>query len=131
MEDNYSVKVQDFTESHFIKSFEKKYKTNWSLTFTAIKEELKRIDNLIKNTDKAETIVDAGNIKIVKTKFRVIGTKESAKASGNRCIVALNIDKKEVSLLLVYAKTDLSGKNETAQWQKIVKDNYYEYKGLF
>ena len=131
MEDNYSVKVQDFTESHFIKSFEKKYKTNWSLTFMAIKEELKRIDNLIKNTDKAETIVDAGNIKIVKTKFRVIGTKESAKASGNRCIVALNIDKKEVSLLLVYAKTDLSGKNETAQWQKIVKDNYYEYKGLF
>lgn len=131
MEDNYSVKVQDFTESHFIKSFEKKYKTNWSLTFTAIKEELKRIDNLIKNTDKAETIVDAGNIKIVKTKFRVIGTKESAKASGNRCIVSLNIDKKEVSLLLVYAKTDLSGKNETAQWQKIVKDNYYEYKGLF
>ena len=131
MEDNYSVKVQDFTESHFIKSFEKKYKTNWSLTFMAIKEELKRIDNLIKNTDKAETIVDAGNIKIVKTKFRVIGTKESAKASGNRCIVSLNIDKKEVSLLLVYAKTDLSGKNETAQWQKIVKDNYYEYKGLF
>ena len=131
MEDNYSVKVQDFTESHFIKSFEKKYKTNWSLTFTAIKEELKRIDNLIKNTDKAETIVDAGNIKIVKTKFRVIGTKESAKASGNRCIVSLNIDKKEVSLLLVYAKTDLSGKNETAQWQKIVKDNYYEYKDLF
>ena len=131
MEDNYSVKVQDFTESHFIKSFEKKYKTNWSLTFTAIKEELKRIDNLIKNTDKAETIVDAGNIKIVKTKFRVIGTKESAKASGNRCIVALNIDKKEVSVLLVYGKTDLSGKNETSEWKNIIKNNYYSYKDLF
>ena len=131
MENYFSVTIEEFAERHFIKTFLKKYKNNWLLTFAAVKEELKRIDTFIKSTDKAETIVDAGNIKIVKTKFRVIGTKESAKASGNRCIVALNIDKKEVSLLLVYAKTDLSGKNETAQWQKIVKDNYYEYKGLF
>lgn len=131
MENYFSVTIEEFAERHFIKTFLKKYKNNWLLTFAAVKEELKRIDTFIKSTDKAETIVDAGNIKIVKTKFRVVGTKESAKSSGNRCIVALDIEKREVSVLLVYGKTDLSGKNETSEWKNIIKNNYYSYKDLF
>ena len=131
MENYFLVTVEEFAERHFIKTFLKKYKNNWPLTFDAIKEEFRRIDTLIKSTDKAETIVDAGNIKIVKTKFRVVGTKESAKSSGNRCIVALYTDKREVSVLLVYGKTDLSDKNETAEWQNIIRNNYEKYKNLF
>ena len=131
MENYFSVTIEEFAERHFIKTFLKKYKNNWLLTFAAVKGELKRIDTFIKSTDKAETIVDAGNIKIVKTKFRVVGTKESAKSSGNRCIVALDIEKREVSVLLVYGKTDLSGKNETSEWKNIIKNNYYSYKDLF
>ena len=134
MQGNYSVQIEKFAERHFIKSFEKKYRSHWDVTLRAITAELERIDMLLL-TDKAETICDSGakvgGVKIVKTKFRVFGTKESAKTSGNRCIVAWCQEKQSVSVLLVYGKTDFSGHNETAEWQRIVKDNYPEYKHLF
>ena len=87
---NYSVQIEEFAERHFIKSFQKKYKT----------------------------------------KFKVAGTQESAKTSGNRCIVAWNQSKQFVSVLLVYTKTDLSGTNETAEWIRIIKNNYPSYKDI-
>lgn len=130
MEPNFSVQIETFAESHFIKSFEKKYKSNWDLTRKAILEMLERIDALLL-TDKAETIKDLGDAKIVKTKFRVFGSKESAKTSGNRCIVLADYKKREVRVLLVYTKTDLSGHNETVEWQKIIKENYLEFKNIF
>lgn len=126
---NYSVQIEEFAERHFIKSFQKKYKKQWDSTLISITAGLERIDNLLL-TDRAETICDAGTIKIIKTKFRVAGTKESAKTSGNRCIVAWHTDKQYVAILLVYSKTDLSGKHETAEWTKIIKDNYPVYKNI-
>lgn len=130
MPSNLSVQIEQFAESHFVKKFEKKYKQHWDTTLQAITAELERIDMLL-NTDKAETICDVDGIKIIKTKFRIVGTKESAKTSGNRCIVALHAEKQFVAVLLVYSKTDLGGHNETAEWQKIVKSNYPKYKHLF
>lgn len=126
---NFSVQIEDFAERHFIKSFEKKYRDKWDLTFVSIFAQLARIDNLLL-TDRAETITDAGDIKIIKTKFKVVDTKESAKTSGNRCIVAWCISKQLVSILLVYSKTDLSPNNETAQWTKLVKENYPQYSEI-
>lgn len=123
MQGNFSVTIEDFAERHFIKSFQKKYQGQWDMTRLAIVAELERIDNLLR-TDRAETISDVGGVSIVKTKFRVVGTKESAKTSGNRCIVSVNKEKQSVSILLVYAKTDLSGKNETAEWMAIIKEQY-------
>ena len=126
---NYSVQIEAFAERHFIKSFEKKYKSKWDLTLISITEGLARIDNLLK-TDRAETITDADDIKIIKTKFRVVDTKESATTSGNRCIVAWCASKQLVSVLLVYGKTDLSGKHETVTWKALVKENYPEYSKI-
>lgn len=130
MEPNFSVQIETFAERHFIKSFEKKYKGSWDLTLKAILEMLERIEALL-STDKAEIITSLGDLKFIKTKFRVFGTKESAKTSGNRCIVVADYKKREVRVLLVYSKTDLSGHNETAEWQKRIKENYPEYKDLF
>lgn len=129
MSGNYSVQIEGFAERHFIKSFEKKHKTRWDFTLRAIIAELERIDTLLL-TSRAETVCDAGDIKIVKTRFAVAGTKESAKTSGNRCIVAWHKDKQFVSVLLVYAKTDIAGDKETAQWKKLVKENYPAYRAL-
>lgn len=123
MQGNFSVTIEDFAERHFIKSFQKKYQGKWDMTRRAIIAEFERIDNLLL-TDRAETISEVGGVLIVKTKFRVVGTKESAKTSGNRCIIALNKEKQAVSVLLVYGKTDLSGKNETAEWKAIIKEQY-------
>ncbi|MFA6315346.1 MAG: hypothetical protein WC648_03225 [Candidatus Paceibacterota bacterium] len=129
MQGNYSVRIEKFAERHFIKSFEKKYKSHWEMTLKAIVAGLERIDLLI-TTSRAETICDVDGIKIIKTEFRVDRTKESAKTSGNRCIVAWNKEKHIVSILLVYGKTDLVGRNETSEWQRIVKENYPEYRHL-
>lgn len=123
MQGNFSVTIEDFAERHFIKSFQKKYQGKWDSTRIAIVAELERIDNLLL-TDRAEIISEVDGIQVIKTKFRVAGTKESAKTSGNRCVVALNKEKQSVSVLLVYTKTDLSGKNETAGWKALIKDHY-------
>src|SRR5680860_1176314 len=101
MEINYSVQIEGFAERHFIKKFQKKYKKYWEITLLAITAEFERIDNLL-FTDKAYTIIDSNNIKIIKTEFSVAGTKESAKKSGNRCIVAWHEKDKIVYVLLVY-----------------------------
>lgn len=126
MQSNYSVQIEGFAERHFINSFEKRYKKHWSITLLAIIAELERIDTLLL-TNRAETICQVGDVRIVKTKFKVAGTNESAKSSGNRCIVAWHSDKQFVYILLVYGKTDLGGSNETAKWKNLIKENYPEY----
>ena len=75
-------------------------------------------------------ICENDGVKIIKTEFRVNGTKESAKTSGNRCIVSWNVEKKLVSILLVYGKTDISERNETAAWKKLIRENYSEYENI-
>ncbi|HEX2955306.1 MAG TPA: hypothetical protein VHO70_00655 [Chitinispirillaceae bacterium] len=131
MEGNYSVQIEDFAERHFIKSFKKKYNNHWDVTLRAIVFELERIDNLLMTT-KADTIVDGEDVKIIKTEFKIAGSNESAKTSGNRCIVAWKEKDRRVSILLVYGKTDLSsGNKETEEWKRMIRDNYPEYKHLF
>jgi len=127
---NYSVKIEDFAERHYLKSFAKKYKGAWGITWQAVIEEFKRIDSLFQ-TSIAETIIDSDNIKIVKSEFRVAGTKESRKSSGNRCIAAVQKDIKNICVLLVYHKNDIGAGNETAKWKEIIKENYPEYRNLF
>jgi len=130
MESNYSVQIEEFAEKHFIKNFKKKYISGWDVTLRAIIFQLERIDNLLQ-TDKAVTIVDNIEVKIIKTEFKIAGSKESAKTSGNRCIVAWHIKDRFVSILLVYNKTDLTSNNkETDEWKKLIKENYLKYKDL-
>ncbi len=129
MQGNYSVQIEKFAERHFIKGFSKKYKNKWDFTLNAIFAELTRIDMLLQ-TDRAEIILDTEDFKMLKTKFKIAGTQESAKTSGNRCIVAWYPKKQSVSILLVYGKTDISEKNETAEWKKIIRENYIEFKSI-
>ncbi|MDD2274831.1 MAG: hypothetical protein PHI91_03280 [Candidatus Pacebacteria bacterium] len=130
MEGNYSVQIEDFAERHFIKRFRKKYNNQWDITLRAIVLELERIDNLLL-TNKANIIIDS-DIKIIKTEFKIAGSKESAKTSGNRCIAAWHKNDNFVSILLVYGKTDLSsGNKETDEWKRIIKYYYPQYKYLF
>ncbi len=131
MDINYSVQIEVFARRHFIKRFEKKYKEYWNVSLIAITAEFERIDNLLL-TDKADIIIDTNNVKIIKTQFRIAGTKESAKKSGNRVIIAWHEKDKFVYILLVYGKTDLASNNkETEKWKKIIKNNYCQYKHLF
>lgn len=125
----YSVMVRSFAERHYLKNFKKKYKSAWDITWRAIIEELQRFDSLLE-TSIAERINGNSNIVIAKVEFRVAGTSESRKASGNRCIVAVHQDTRIVNVLLLYHKNDLGHGNETAQWKQMIKDNYPDYYGL-
>lgn len=125
----YEVNFESFTERHFISSFAKKYKGAWNLTLKTITEELEQIDFLfLKNT--AEIIVDSKEIQICKTEFKIAGTEMSRHGSGNRCIVAIHKNINKVCVLLVYNKTDLGNRNDTATWKKIIKQNYPKYSDM-
>ena len=78
----------------------------------------------------AEIITSTKDVVLYKTEFKIAGTQESRHSSGNRCIIAAHKDAAQIRVLLVYSKTDLSGHNETAEWKKLVKENYPEYQGL-
>jgi len=122
----YSVVTQPFAERHYLKNFKKKYKKAWDTTWCAIHEELQRFDALL-NTTIAEVIIKGSNVRIAKTEFKIAGTNESRKSSGNRCIVAIHKDISSVKVLLVYHKNDLGDGNETAKWKQIIKNNYPDY----
>ena len=129
--DFYIVQVTKFAEGHFIKGFEKKYKKAWDVTRKAIESMLERIGPLLGKTDKAEIISVKEGHKLLKMDFRVAGTNQSAKSSGNRLIAWINEEAKTCLVLLVYSKNDILTHNETAEWKAIIKGNYPESRGIF
>lgn len=129
MSTNYAVIIEPYAERHYIKSFAKKYRGAWDITWRAVLEELKRLDSLF-STSIAEIIVESGGVALCKTEFRVAGTKESKHASGNRCIIALHRDIGTVRVLLVYHKDDLGKGNETTEWKNVVRENYPAYRNM-
>ena len=114
----YAVTVEPFAEKHYIKNFKRKYKGAWDVTWAGLEKEFSNFDLLFKD-GTATRISEKDGIQICKTEFRIAQTKQSRHKSGNRCIVAVHTDTREVYILLVYNKTDLSGSsNETAQMEK-------------
>jgi hypothetical protein len=131
MSTRYLVKIEDFAERHFIERFKKEYKDAWEITWRGILEELERIDSLFL-TSIAETIVNSDRYQIIKIEFRIAGCDASRKSSGNRCIVAIDKEKDQINILLVYNNHDLDNKlGEVAEFSKIIKENYKEYSHLF
>src|SRR3989338_6139915 len=125
----YEVVFETFAERHFIKTFFRKYKGVWNTTLSFLRGELQFFDVLFAKSI-AETIVDAGDVKVCKTEFKIAGTPESRHGSGNRCIVAVHKSARKVCVLLVYGKTDIRGGNETAGWKALVRGNYPEYANI-
>jgi hypothetical protein len=129
MSTKYTVNIEKFAKRHYIKSFSKKYGRAWDITLETLIREFQSFDVLIENKI-ADIIVGSETVKICKFDFRVAGTNESRRGSGNRCIVALHKDKNAVVVLLVYGKTDIGGGKETATWKNIIRENYLEYRDL-
>ena len=127
---NYGVEFEAFTLRHYIKPFEKKYKSNWLKTRGDIIEVCKRIDMMLQ-LKRADLIAENGSHKLVKLDFSVEGTKVSPKASGNRCILHVDEELHIVRILLVYSKNEISKPNETAKWKSVVKDQYSDVREIF
>lgn len=126
----YNVVVEPFAERHFIKSFAKKYKTQWVKTLNNIIFICEHIENVLK-TQRADLISVGGNCRLVKLDFAIFGLKISPKKSGNRCILMVDDKTRTVRILLVYAKTDLPLKNETQEWKSMIKGEYKDVAEAF
>lgn len=126
----YNVVFEEYTKRHFIKNFEKKYKSKWNKTQDDIIFVCEHIENML-FTKRADLISIAENSRLVKLDFAIFGLKVSPKSSGNRCILFLDDDIKLVKVLLVYSKNDISTNNETQAWKNIIKSQYPELAGIF
>lgn len=126
----YKVVFEDFTKRHFIKNFEKKYKSQWDKTQDDIIFVCEHIENMLL-TKRADIISIANNYRLAKLDFAIFGSKVSPKSSGNRCILLLNDDMRIVKILLVYSKNDIPIRNETQEWKNIIKKQYSEIESIF
>lgn len=126
----YNVVFEEYTKRHFIKNFEKKYKSKWNKTQDDIIFMCEHIENML-FTKRADLISIAENSRLVKLDFAIFGLKVSPKSSGNRCILFLDDDIKLVKVLLVYSKNDIPTNNETQAWKNIVKSQYSELAEIF
>ncbi len=127
---NYNVEFDDFCERYYIKAFAKKYKSAWQKTRFDIEDVCKHIDAMLEYK-RADLISISGKYKLVKLDFSVEGTKMSPKKSGNRCILLVDEDIRQVKILLVYSKNDISDPNETAKWKKVIKNHFDEIGCIF
>ena len=126
----YRVIFEDFTKRHFIKNFEKKYKSQWNKTQDDIIFVCEHIDKMLL-TKRADLISVADNFRLVKLDFAIFGLKISPKSSGNRCILFLDDRMRIVIILLVYSKNDIPTHNETQEWKNIIKIQYPNIKDIF
>ncbi len=128
--DKYVLLVGEYANRHYIKSFEKKYKSAWLETWSFIEIMCNRVDKYLLTT-KVEKIHICDTWYIAKCEFTIAWLNMSPKTSGNRFIAYIDEKNKTIMILLLYAKTDYSGKNETVWWEQTIKENYKEISNLF
>lgn len=126
----YKVLVSEYANRHFIKSFEKKYKSVWNKTFETIENMLSRIE-VFSQTKKVNKIHICDDWYIAKCEFNIEWVKVSTHASWNRIIAYVNELTLEVQILLIYSKTDVWSHNETTWWEQEVKNNHKDIASLF
>lgn len=126
----YRVVFEDFTERHFIKNFQKKYRSQWSRTEDYIIFMCEHITNMLR-THRADLISAANGYRLVKLDFAIFGLKISPKASGNRCILLLDDNMRYVRILLVYSKNDLPVRHETQAWKSLLKSAFPDFATNF
>ena len=103
----YLVQFDPYTKRHYIKNIAKPYSDRqWQATQKSIEFVLEHIEKHIL-TDKAETIHVSDVGRIIKLYFKIAGTKDSAKGSGNRAVVFLD-DKLYVARVLLIKKKFVS-----------------------
>lgn len=125
----YKIIIEPFAESYYLKKFKKKYKKSFEVSWRGFEFMLQKFDLMLEKS-YTNKICDLNDIVIFKTGF-TIKPNESVKTSGNRCIIAQDILNKEIRVLLVYHKNDMSKSCGETQWFKqVIKENYPEFKNL-
>ncbi len=129
MYSRYKVIVDLFSETHHLKKLRKRYKSQFDIPWSAFLIMLERIELLL-GKNRNNVISDSGSVAICKIDFK-ISKNESAKGSGNRCIVAWHKEEKLVRVLFVYGKQEVrKNMSETVWWKQAVRKQFPEYRNL-
>lgn len=127
----FQVEFSSYAESHFCREFYRKYKgKQWLETQKTIIDTLQRAF-LVQQTSLIDTLKysQEDDIGIFKYDFKIAGTNESPKSSGNRVIFSLCNKTGNIKILLVYGKNHCSKKCSETQWIfEHIKNNFPEYK---
>ena len=132
----FDVSYREYAKSHFQKEFQKKYKgKQWEKTESSVFEDLKRLRK-VNNTTQQSSQIDELKHKdeywLFKYDFRIAGTNQSTKSSGNRIIGFIDNKQNKIEILLIYNKTDLpKNKAETQYIFDVISENYPEINQLF
>ena len=132
----FYVSYKDYAKTHFLKDFEKKYKgKQWEKTEASYMEDLRRLrmpNNKTQQTMQVDQLRFKNDCWIFKYDFRIAGTNESTKSSGNRIIGFIDSKANKLEILLIYGKTDLpKNMGETAYINSIINNFYPEIDKLF
>lgn len=127
-DEDFRIYFSDYANKHFIKRFAKDYKgKRWLVTHDSIYQDLKRI-HAITRTQQVDELKKGDGCILFKYDFAVAQTNISPKASGNRCAVFLDIQKKRADVLLVFGKGDLpKNKGETQYIFDTVSSEFPEF----
>lgn len=125
----FSVKFTSYAEKHYLNNFKKKYKGKiWEFTELSIKEDLSRLRTINNTTQKSNQIDELkyyDNTWLAKYDFKIAGSNQSTKSSGNRCILYINNNEDIIEILLIYNKTDIpKNKKETKYIMDEISNNY-------
>jgi hypothetical protein len=125
----YAVTTENFAEKYYLKNFRKKYKKSFDVPWSAFVFMLHKFDLMLERNSVSQISDPNREIVIYKVEFKIM-PNESAKSSGNRCIIAQDKEKKEIKILLVYCKNNIQNSNETLWWKNLIKKNYSIYKDV-
>lgn len=126
-DEEYRVVVGAFATRHFIKRFARDYKgRRWDVTFRSIEGGLRRIYEL-QSTQQVDELKRGSGCILFKLDFTVAQSGVSPKASGNRCIVFLDVTNHQQTILLIYGKTDKpKNQSENAWIESTIASEYNE-----
>lgn len=113
---DYRVVVSPYAERHYIKQFSKAYRgKRWEVTLSSIKQDLRRV-HAMQTTQQVDELKRGSGCILIKYDFTIAQSGVSPKASGNRCIVFLDIENHLQTVLLAYGKGDLPKKLSETQF---------------
>jgi len=105
----FIVEFSDYAKHHYLKRFEKDYKgKQWDITKESILQDMARMKiSDLQKTQQVDELWYKYGYWIFKYDFRVAQTKDSTKASGNRCVAFLDNAANRIEILLIFSKGDL------------------------
>ena len=131
----FTVKFSVYAKNHYLKRFEKDYRgKQWDITVESVFQDLARIktsDSDLQKTSQVDELWHKDSYWIFKYDFRIAQTKESAKSSGNRCIVFLDNAANAITILVIYGKGDLpKNVGEQAFIEQTLSEIFSDYFSL-